>query len=63
MESGGWNGLVTVGGKTVGPPTENGWQPFSVNPNGKHGKEEGGRRFKGPFLLLPTFSQEKSFVE
>src|ERR1700738_2244685 len=62
--NGGCNGLVKIGGKTVGQLTENGWQPFSVKPNGKHGKEEGGKIFKGPFLLLPTFlSQGKKFVE
>src|ERR1700738_3064346 len=41
------------------PPTENGWQPFSANLNGQPGKEEGEGRFKGPSLLLPTFSQEE----
>ena len=57
--SGGWNGLVTVGGKTVGPPTENGWQPFSVNPNGKHGKEEEEGDLRVPSFFSPLFGKRK----
>ena len=54
VENDGCNGLVVDGGKTVGQPSENGWQPFSVKLNSKHGREGD--------LRAPSFSSPHSFL-
>ena len=54
VENDGCNGLVANRGKTVGQPSENGWQPFSVTLNGKHGREGD--------LRVPSLSSPLSFL-
>ena len=52
VENDGCNGFLADGGKTVGQPSENSWQPFSVKLNGKHGREG---NLRVPSLSSPLF--------